>query len=399
MKILYFAMSNKIILQSTIIKEKNFFVKHLFLSVNIAFFLIWAYNRSDKYNTHVMQGDIIMARKPSTENPKKEAIIASATKLFFERGFEGTSVRAIMQVASGDVGLFYYYFRGKAELFNVVLERFFDSYHEEMRAIVQKGERDPYRVLLYFFDYLKKIVVDFRETYAENMHPTVRWAIRERTLTIIVPYIREIVEILVEHGAKPKMNLDVTAMFIAHGVGSVILHEDSEWVEKVTPELRLGINLILGENSEHADIMFPYPVQIRDLDEIIAFANEAKDHFPNVNTETFREELVERINDGEILVIRNGDEVVGCIVFSKTRDEIDFLYVAPAWRRQGIADRLMVSALAQYPTDIKVFLVTAAEDTGILSEGDLAFIHRYDFEKRSEENGACRWFTRVKGDL
>ena len=93
---------------------------------------------------------------------------------------------------------------------------------------------------------------DFRAKYEGNMHRTVRWAIREQALTVIEPYIEQIVDILVQNGANPPMQPRLTAVFLAHGVGSVILHEDADWVDEVTPQLRRTVNFVTGipENKQ-----------------------------------------------------------------------------------------------------------------------------------------------------
>ena len=51
-----------------------------------------------------------MARKPVLEGGKKDEIIAAATQLFFTEGFEGTSVRKILGMVNGEIGMFYHYF-------------------------------------------------------------------------------------------------------------------------------------------------------------------------------------------------------------------------------------------------------------------------------------------------
>ena len=68
-----------------------------------------------------------MARKPVLTGGKRDEILESAMKLFFENGYEATSVRMIMNAVGGEIGLFYHYFKSKDELFDRVTERFFDG--------------------------------------------------------------------------------------------------------------------------------------------------------------------------------------------------------------------------------------------------------------------------------
>ena len=62
-----------------------------------------------------------MSRKAILEGGKRDEIIAVATKLFFTEGFEATSVRKILALVDGEIGMFYHYFASKEELFEQVV--------------------------------------------------------------------------------------------------------------------------------------------------------------------------------------------------------------------------------------------------------------------------------------
>lgn len=201
-----------------------------------------------------------MARKPMYDGGTKNKIVEVSSKMFFEKGYEGTSVRAIMREVGGEIGLFYYYYESKDALFSDVLENFFEPYKAEFEKIAREAQTDPYQPLLRFFVYVKKQVRIFREKYEANMHRTVRWAIRERTLTVIEPYIERIIQAIVPFGAKPVMPVPLMAVFLSHGVGSIILHEDADWVDNSTEELRKTVNLIMGLDKETSEKMFGYSI-------------------------------------------------------------------------------------------------------------------------------------------
>lgn len=197
-----------------------------------------------------------MPRKPMYDGGTKNKIIEVGSVMFFQNGFDGTSIRSIMREVGGEIGLFYYYYKTKDDLFTDVLDNFFEPYKKDFAALVEETKTKPYRSLLRFFSYIKKEVRAFREKYDANMHRTVRWAIREQTLTVIEPYIEEIIKILIGFGAKPKMDTRLTAVFLSHGVGSVILHEDADWVDDATDDMRKTVNLIMGLDEETSKKMF-----------------------------------------------------------------------------------------------------------------------------------------------
>ena len=61
------------------------------------------------------------------------------------------------------------------------------------------------------------------------------------------PYIEQILQALKEKGANPMMeDLHLCAVFLSHGVGRVILHEDIEFVDNAENELRRTARMVLG---------------------------------------------------------------------------------------------------------------------------------------------------------
>lgn len=203
-----------------------------------------------------------MPRKQMFEGGTKNKILEVGGRLFFENGFDGTGVRAIMKEVGADVGVFYYYYKNKDELFDDVLDKFFMEYRAGFANVVEKASKKPFLALYEFFDYVQLITKEFREKYEGKMHRTVRWAIREQTLTEMEPYIEKIINILIEYGANPQMDAHLSAIFLSHGVGSVILHENSDWVDSVTGELRKTVNLLMGIEE---DISYDNSSEITEL--------------------------------------------------------------------------------------------------------------------------------------
>ena len=79
-----------------------------------------------------------MARKPVLEGGKRDELIEAALALFFENGYENTSIRMIAARVGCEVGLFYYYFKNKDEAFEVAIDRFFSKYTGELEALVRR---------------------------------------------------------------------------------------------------------------------------------------------------------------------------------------------------------------------------------------------------------------------
>lgn len=187
-----------------------------------------------------------MARKPMYDGGTKNKMIEVATELFFENGYDGTSIRSIVRGVGCEIGLFYYYYETKDALFTDVLETFLNQYHRGFKRVVKMAKQDPEHAVYHFFHYLKMIVKKFRVKYDKKIHRTVRLAIREQVLQVIEPYFEQIIEILIENGAKPKLDTKTAARFLTYGIGSLTIHETNEWVEQTTNDLNNIINGVLG---------------------------------------------------------------------------------------------------------------------------------------------------------
>ena len=81
--------------------------------------------------------------EPSEEQQKtKERIIAAASKVLAEKGYEATTLREISREAQAAPGLVHYYFGGKDELLVEVLQAAGRRFHQRMERLVQQVPAD-----------------------------------------------------------------------------------------------------------------------------------------------------------------------------------------------------------------------------------------------------------------
>lgn len=93
--------------------------------------------------------------KKKTRNTKAK-IVSAAWKLFYEQGYEGTTVEEIIEESHTSRGSFYHYFEGKDALLST-LSLLFD---EEYEAILEDmdDDRDPFDVLMYLNQRLFQMI-------------------------------------------------------------------------------------------------------------------------------------------------------------------------------------------------------------------------------------------------
>lgn len=193
-----------------------------------------------------------MKKKTAKAEATKNDIITAALGLFFEKGYESTSIRMITSKVGLEVGSFYYHFGSKDEVMEAAIDLFFASYEEQMRLIVHTDRENPVGMLTRYIDYIHEATQDFRAQYLKTLHWSILGAIREHTMLIMKKYIREILELYVEQGffAAQGTDIDIAINLLAFGVGGSILYQSREEYEQQQPDMKKRITQILGLPDE-----------------------------------------------------------------------------------------------------------------------------------------------------
>ena len=179
-----------------------------------------------------------MARKPVLEGGKRDEIIAVATQLFFSEGFEGTSVRKILGGVGGEIGMFYHYFASKEDLFDVVVDRFFQQYALDFEAMA-RNVRSPEELIDAFLPSFEEAMEKYRRV-ENGMHWTIRSALHERTVLSLIPVVEDLLKRFGYHGTYP---LDIAAAKTGAAFSAAI-HTESFRKMNVTDKKQLLLRLI-----------------------------------------------------------------------------------------------------------------------------------------------------------
>ena len=103
--------------------------------------------RSLWYNIYVKKGEESAVRKKNTRNTKGK-IISAAWKLFYDQGYEDTTVEDIIYESGTSKGSFYHYFEGKDALL-CTLSYLFDEKYEELMEDLDP-QMDSFGALMFF---------------------------------------------------------------------------------------------------------------------------------------------------------------------------------------------------------------------------------------------------------
>ena len=193
-----------------------------------------------------------MARKQMFEGGTKQRILQVGTQVFLENGYDATGIRTIMRRVGADVGAVYYYYPSKPALCLEVMEAVFAPYEEEAAVLMRGAAVDPLGTLLHLFEYMRISVQQFRAQYAGGLHMSARWAMRERVLAHLCPYVAQILRILVEQGARPRMPIDRCAESLSYGMGSLLLDASSSLSQEEVADLMQVMQVMLALGVEPA---------------------------------------------------------------------------------------------------------------------------------------------------
>lgn len=115
-------------------------------------------------------------------NPTKKNVIKSATSLFYQKGFAGTSVRDIAEKADVNVSLISYYFKSKQGLLEYAVTQFYEIYLEKIEEVIRNTSN------LSDLERLKLLVSSIIQ-YKQKNHQLTSFIHRELSLDSI--FVRE----------------------------------------------------------------------------------------------------------------------------------------------------------------------------------------------------------------
>lgn len=162
-----------------------------------------------------------MPKKAILEGGKRDEIIYSAMELFFEKGFDATSVRMILDKVGGEVGMFYHYFKSKSDLFQTVVECFFKNYRNSFIQLTENCDSIESFVQSFLPHY--EVSMEKFRTLSPNMHWTIQYSMVARTIDELKPVVISLIEKI---GTKREEPLDIIAGQVVYSI-SATLHSES----------------------------------------------------------------------------------------------------------------------------------------------------------------------------
>lgn len=170
-----------------------------------------------------------MARKPILSGGKKDEIIAAALKLFMEKGYDDTSIRMILGEVSGEIGMFYHYFKSKDEVFEAAVNLFLKRYEDGFGRIADDTQVGPAAQLSALLGWFRSAMEEYTVFMGKSGLGQIgfpqREALHSRTIDALVPHVEKILMNAIALGfvQKPEgISEHELTQFVLHGFAGVM---------------------------------------------------------------------------------------------------------------------------------------------------------------------------------
>lgn len=168
-------------------------------------------------------------RKEREKLEMQQLIIATALKLFVEKGIENVSIRAIAEKIEYSPGSIYSYFKDKGEIIHAIHNEGFEKLYALQKTL--DDVKDPLEKLSKMGELYMKFALENREYYdlmfiakgiAEKITEKNAWDAGERSYN----YLRDTVKECIEAGYMTGTDVDSATFAIwgfVHGMASLII--------------------------------------------------------------------------------------------------------------------------------------------------------------------------------
>ncbi|AMP21228.1 hypothetical protein AZF37_08760 [endosymbiont 'TC1' of Trimyema compressum] len=196
-----------------------------------------------------------MVRISKAPEERRREIILTARKLFFEKGYNNTSIKDIVGALGVAQGLFYYYFKSKEEVFKATMEEYADEYiYRIEKVLFNDAWKLPKRIILAFHEFLE-LENQGKDAFLATIHDSEHQELHDKiSLHVVEALTNPAIEILKIEVLETRLqieNIETTARYLLYGIFGVIHQEISiNEIEENVPSLIKLIAETLGMSKE-----------------------------------------------------------------------------------------------------------------------------------------------------
>lgn len=169
-----------------------------------------------------------MKRNAKLPEIRKQELITAALKLFYANGYEKTSIRDILDVVGGEVGMFYHYFKSKDEIFELAVELFLNDYVTDFSEVSSYDSKSFQQRLDSLIILHSEAIIKYKNIWSDKIHWSMASAIYKKTLERLIPYVEVLISTAINNNEislkTENINIHEITLFLIYGISGV-LHE------------------------------------------------------------------------------------------------------------------------------------------------------------------------------
>lgn len=144
-----------------------------------------------------------MGRITKKPEERKNELMDAALELFFEKGFESTSINDVVKKVGVAQGLFYYYFGSKNDMLDAVLDRYIDDLIKLLEDIVIDKKLNIDKKFQLFLDTFFRYGKN-NDKFAKDLHQDenfiVHQKLTDKTINLITPLLVQVIKEGIQKG-------------------------------------------------------------------------------------------------------------------------------------------------------------------------------------------------------
>lgn len=148
-----------------------------------------------------------MTRVTKEYDERLKELLDTAQQLFFQKGYEKTSINHIIEAIGVAKGTFYHYFKSKEDLLDQLVARFTEGSLEEAKKLMKRKGLNAVEKMNLLFIKIRDKKVENKELMQmlmkvmytdENL--IFRYKVFKRSIALLTPYFAEIIKQGIEEG-------------------------------------------------------------------------------------------------------------------------------------------------------------------------------------------------------
>lgn len=183
---------------------------------------------------------------------RREQFIDAATGLFLQDGYEGVSIKSVLNAVGGrsmSPSVFYYYFASKDELYRAAVEGIANSYVDEFEKVFANDSLSLNEQFMELVEVMHKSLIANRMLISTDISDKNRSFILDMKEQVTASFTEMWEHFLLRFGFLRNQELRRPALFISGGISAMIMEYMMQGVHNEQAEMTLVKEIVIFSAS------------------------------------------------------------------------------------------------------------------------------------------------------